>query len=123
MRSFELWEQDVRFSLRLRHSDAWLQTADHRKGISPVSNYIHDGRNIQVYSQPRRKYRTKIEAGWHHAHHDDGCLIQYDCLPDNIRIAGKLALPERIAQQRSGSAALLTRSEERRVGKECRSRW
>src|SRR2546430_4593213 len=62
-----------------------------------------------------------------------GCFTEYLRFLDRIGEAGshlrkRLALPvlaedRAVAEIRSSLPALLARSEERRVGKECRSRW
>ena len=53
MISSELREQDVRFGLRLSDRHSWLQAAHHGQSVSPVAQFIHDGRDVEIYLQAR----------------------------------------------------------------------
>ena len=55
-------------------------------------------------------------------------LMQFDPFPLNLSVIVELAdapdpLPERWRRKGYDAASISSRSEERRVGKECRSRW
>ena len=107
MGGLELREQDVRFGLRLGHGHAGLQASHEGKGVPPVANFIHDGRNIKVEFCSGCEYRAEIECGGQYADHSHGLLAQTDPLTDNRGVSGELTLPEGVAQKGRGPAALL----------------
>ena len=105
MRGPDLWVHDVGFGLRLRYGDAGLQQANDRQHVSPGANVIHDdgGKNVRLY--PGMKDTAEVEAGGQHADDGYGAIVERNRLTDNRGIAGKLPLPEGIAQQNRRPAA------------------
>ena len=111
MGGLELRKEKIGFRLRLRNRDAGLEAAENRQRVAPSAPEVHNGGHVEIHLHSRGENRAEIERGGQDTDHGDrsgdaaGRGVDGDGLPDNRRVAAKLALPERMAQQRRGPAA------------------
>src|SRR2546423_15260628 len=90
----QLLRYRVHLSACLFNGDALLQPADDVTAGAHISMFPI----LRAHKQPQGWRPLMLEALRHHADYAIGSIVEDDRLADDVLIAGKLALPETVAE-------------------------
>ena len=96
----EVWFDHPPFGLCLPQGDAGLKAAHHGDNVYPIPLIVENQGGEEVGFGARRKDGAEIEGCGQHSYDGNGGSVQINGLAHNRGVAGKLAMPVCIAQQR-----------------------